>query len=81
MEWPPRSPDLTQMDFFSWDNVKNKVYEKNPKTVNELKECIYDAFREIDENRNLCHTVCQSVLDRCEERCNVGRGHFEYLRD
>ena len=28
--------------------VKNK--EKNPKTVNELEDCIYDAFREIDAN-------------------------------
>ena len=32
-------------------------------------------------NLNLCHTVCQSVLDRCEECCNVGGEHFEHLRD
>ena len=54
IEWPPCSPDLTPMDFFFWDVVKNKEYvknkEKNPKTVNELKDCIYDAFREIDAN-------------------------------
>ena len=50
IEWPPRSPDLTPMDFFFWGVVKNKMYEKNPKTVNELKDYIYDAFREIDEN-------------------------------
>ena len=33
---------------------KNKVYKKNPKTVNELKDYsyIYDAFREVDEDRN-----------------------------
>ena len=48
---------LTRPDtngFFFWDVVKNKEYvknkEKNPKTVNELKDCIYDAFREIDAN-------------------------------
>ena len=57
------------------------MYEKNRKTVNELKDYILDAFREIDENRNLCLTVCHSVLDRCEERCNVGGGHSEYLRE
>ena len=54
IEWPPCSPDLTPMDFFFWGVVKNKEYvknkEKNPKTVNELKDCIYDAFREIDAN-------------------------------
>ena len=81
MEWPPRSPDLTPMDFFFWGVVKNKVYEKNPKTVHELTDYIHDAFREIDEDRNLCRTVCQSVLDRCEECCNGGGGHFEHLRD
>jgi len=81
IEWPPRSPDLTPMDFFFWGVVKNKVYEKNPKTVHELTDYIHDAFREINEDRNLCRTVCQSVLDRCEECCNVGGGHFEHLRD
>ena len=54
IEWPPCSPDPTPMDFFFWGVVKNKEYvknkEKNPKTVNELKDCIYDAFREIDAN-------------------------------
>ena len=75
------SPDLTPMDFFFWGVVKNKVYEKDPKTVNELKDYIHDAFREIDKNQNLCCTVCQNVLDRCEECCNVGRGHFEHFRD
>ncbi|EFN64531.1 hypothetical protein EAG_07520, partial [Camponotus floridanus] len=25
-EWPPRSPDLTPMDFFMWGFLKNKVY-------------------------------------------------------
>ena len=81
IEWPPCSPDLTPMDFFFWGVVKNKVYEKNPKTVNELKYYIFDAFREIDEDQNLSHTVCHSVLDRCEECCDVGGGHFEHLRD
>jgi hypothetical protein len=24
--WPPRCPDLTALDFFLWDFVKNQVY-------------------------------------------------------
>ena len=31
--------------------VKNKVYEKNLKTVNELKDYSHDTFRETDEDR------------------------------
>ena len=52
------------------------MYEKNPKTVNELKDYIQDAFKDIDEDRNSCRTVCQSVLDRCQKCYNVGIGHF-----
>ena len=61
--------------------VKIKAYDRNPHTVNELKDCISDAITEIDGERNLCHAVCQSVLDRYEDCCRVEVGHFEYLRD
>ena len=26
---PPRSPDLTPMDFYVWGHIKSKVYVKN----------------------------------------------------
>ena len=69
------------MNFFFGGVAKNKVYEENPKTTNELEDYIYGAFKDIDKDRNLCRTVCQSVLYRCEECYNVGGGHFEHLRD
>ena len=62
---------------FLWGVLKNKVCEKNPKTINELKYYIHHAFKGIDEDRNLCRTAWQSVLDRCEE-CG---GHFDHLKD
>ena len=76
IEWPPHLPDLAPMISFFGGVVKNKVYEKNPKTVNELKDYILDAFKEIDEDQNLCRTVCHSLLDRCEECCNAWRKTF-----
>ena len=69
------------MDFFFGGVVKNNVYEKNPKTLDELKDYINGAFREIDEKNHLCRTVCQSVLEWCRVCCNVEGGHFEHLRD
>lgn len=81
IEWPPRSPDLTPMDFFFWGIVKKRVYERNPHTVDELKEYISEVFIEIDADLHLCRAVCQSVLERFEECCNVEGGHFERLRD
>ena len=37
--WPPRSPDLTPLDFFFWGFVKCKVY-KGPLPVDGLKDRI-----------------------------------------
>ena len=58
IKWPPRSPDLTPMDFFFWGVLKDKVYARKPVTVQQLKNFIEDAFLEIRSHRNLCHTVC-----------------------
>ena len=81
IDWPPRSPDLTPMDFFVWGVVKEKVYGRKPSTVKDLKDFIIEAFMDIDGNRQLCESVCRSVAGRFQECCNVDGGHFEHLRD
>jgi hypothetical protein len=58
--------------------VKNKVYERKPQTVDEMREFITDAFMDIDSDRKLCRTVCQGVSDRLDACCNVDGGHFEH---
>lgn len=40
IEWPPRSPDLTPLDFFLWGYLKSNVYINRPQAINELKERI-----------------------------------------
>ncbi|GBN15366.1 hypothetical protein AVEN_244276-1 [Araneus ventricosus] len=42
-EWPPRSPDLTPMDFFLWRYVKQHVYATPPPTLQDLQRRITDA--------------------------------------
>ena len=37
---PPRSCDLTPLDFFLWGYVKDKVYGDAPQSIQELKEKI-----------------------------------------
>ena len=78
IEWPSCSPNLTPMDFFTWGMVKNKVYEKNPKTVSKLKDYIWTPSEKLMKIE-ICHTVHQRVLKRCEECCNVGGEHFEHF--
>ena len=38
---------------------KNKVHERNPHIVNELKDHISDTFTEIDGDRHLCQCFGQ----------------------
>ena len=44
VSWPPRSCDLTPLDFFLWGHVKDKVYANNPQTIAELKTNIRHAI-------------------------------------
>ena len=38
MKWPPRSPDLTPLDFYLWGYVKGKVHVPPlPQTIDQLK--------------------------------------------
>ncbi|EFN74373.1 hypothetical protein EAG_14224, partial [Camponotus floridanus] len=39
-EWPPRSPDLTPMDFFVWGYIRDQIYETLPRNRNELMQRI-----------------------------------------
>ena len=61
--------------------MKNKVYERKPQTVDEMKEFITDAFIDTDSDGKLCRTVCQRVSDRLDACCNVDGAHFVHLRD
>ncbi|GFX00281.1 putative DD41D transposase [Trichonephila clavipes] len=36
VNWPPRSCDLTPLDFFLWGYVKSLVYADNPQTLDHL---------------------------------------------
>jgi hypothetical protein len=38
--WPPRSSDLTQLDFFLWGLMKGRVYSNKPRTIDSLKDAI-----------------------------------------
>lgn len=45
--WPPRSPDITPLDFYLWGMLKNKVYKTRPRNRDELCERIRQACQEI----------------------------------
>ena len=38
--WPPRSCDLTPLDYYLWGAVKGKCYADKPETIDALKNKI-----------------------------------------
>lgn len=69
--WPPRSCDITPMDFFVWGFLKGKVYANNPQTLQELKYAIRNAFAEMVPQ--LCARVIQNFVNRMDI-CQRSRG-------
>ena len=45
--WPSRSCDLTSLDYYLWDAVKDNCYAAKPDTIDDLKDNIRKAFGEI----------------------------------
>jgi len=48
--WPPRSPDITPLDIFSWGYVKDKVFSTPVPDITNLKARITEAFATITED-------------------------------
>ncbi|EFN82647.1 hypothetical protein EAI_09010, partial [Harpegnathos saltator] len=65
VNWPPRSCDLTPLDFFLWGFLKGKVYANDPQTIPELKEEIRRTINEISPQ------LCQNVIENFVKRMNV----------
>ena len=45
--WPSRNPDLTRLDYYLWEAVKDKFYGDKPETIDALKYNIRRAIGEI----------------------------------
>jgi len=71
VNWPPRSCDLTPLDFFLWGYLKEKVYVDKPATIQELKDEIIRHINGIEPP--LCLRVIEN-LDHRMEVCRRGRG-------
>lgn len=64
--WPPRSPDLSPMDFFLWGYIKSKVYAAPIPSIEILREKIEAAIQETPQamvDRSL--DACVARLHRC----------------
>lgn len=77
ISWPPRSPDITPLDYFLWGYVKNKVYSSPVKNIEELKERIETAINNISPE--LLARVWKNLEIRLRALKDNGGGHIENL--
>lgn len=78
--WPPRSPDLTPLDYYLWGYLKSLVYEVKVNTRAELIQRIQDACEQTRNNHQVLRAATQSILDRSRLCINAEGGHFEQLK-
>lgn len=75
VNWPPRSCDLTPLDYFLWGYVKDEVYKNNPTTIEELKTNIEQEIREIQPQ--LCKKVIENFTQRIDVCKRARGGHLD----
>ena len=72
--WPPRSPDLTPLDFFLWGYLKEKVYAT---TVHSREELVITASDKLKTKPEMIRTATLNVKLRAAPCLQNGGGHFE----
>src|SRR6266480_2859025 len=77
-EWPPRSPDLSPLDYYLWGTLKSRVYVNHPVTTCQLKKNIAHEMKKISKE-DLC-SVFSNFLKRLDKCLDMNGGHFEYFK-
>ena len=75
--WPPRSPDLSPLDFWLWGYLQARVFTHNPSTIEELKTAIRDEISAISPEQ-LSNAV-NDFTKRINALIESGGRHFEHL--
>lgn len=65
INWPPRSPDLTPMDYYLWGAVKDKVYSTTPTTLENMKDRVRNALNSLTAEV-LRKATCTNLMKRIE---------------
>lgn len=75
--WPPRSPDMTVMDYWLWGHLKDRVYRTAPTTREDMKTRIRRECQQLSEE-----DVKRAVnnMGRRLQKCQEEEGRqFEHL--
>ena len=75
--WPPRSCDLTPLDYYLWGTLKDKCYADNPETIDALKDNIREAIGEIQLHP--INNVLENLTDRVGYRTASRGDHLNEI--
>ncbi|VVC38669.1 Hypothetical protein CINCED_3A001493, partial [Cinara cedri] len=78
VKWPPRSPDLTPLDFILWGHLKTAVYAEPPANLQDLINKITVACRQLTKEQILAATY-REVSRRLELCLEKNGGNFEHF--
>jgi len=67
ISWPPRSSDLSPLDFFLWGCIKNIVYAEKIRNIQHLQERITSAIETVTRD------MIQKTWQKTEFRLDVSR--------
>jgi hypothetical protein len=77
--WPPRSPDLTPLDFFLWGHLKYLVYKTPVNTRNDLLNRILTSADAIRNEQQMLARVQRRCLDNFRKCIEVQGAHIEHI--
>ncbi|KAJ4428119.1 hypothetical protein ANN_24133 [Periplaneta americana] len=73
--WPPRSPDLTPLDFFLWGFVKDRVYNTRVDNLQVLRQRFIDTVRSVTPQ--ILHNAWREIEYRLDVCRAITWGHVE----
>jgi len=76
INWPPRSCDITSLDFFVWGYVKSKVYISLLSTIGELEANITHIISQIP-----VEMLGRVVENRKFRIGHINRSYSQHLKD
>ncbi|GFU60197.1 uncharacterized protein TNCV_4249011 [Trichonephila clavipes] len=74
VNWPPRSCDLTPLDYFLWGYVKSLVYADKPQTLDHLEDNIRRVIADIRPQ------MLEKVIENWTSRGRWQRSHQRITR-
>ncbi|GBM24578.1 hypothetical protein AVEN_14855-1 [Araneus ventricosus] len=78
VEWLPRSPDLTPLDFFLWGHIKGQAYATPPPTLQDLRRRITDACASVKPA--MLHNLQREIQSRVQTCTVTNEEHFEQYK-